>query len=67
MCTRCISHYGVNDAEALSSEQSSCEICKPIYEHEAEKYDRENFIRCHKCEYVVPLEAEEKHWFSISI
>ena len=62
MCTQCITSYGLGNMEALSSEQSSCEICKPIYKREAEQYDRENFIHCHKCEYVVPLEAIEKHW-----
>lgn len=61
-CTECANCYDFGNVDAISSEQSSCEICKPIYEQESEKYDKENFIHCYKCEFVVPLEKACDHW-----
>lgn len=37
-------------------------IGKPLDQLESEKYDRENFIPCLKCNFIIPLDSLDDHF-----
>ena len=53
---------GKEFSTVLSSESSSCNICKTVDQQESEKYDRENFIPCLKCNFIIPLDSLNDHF-----
>lgn len=56
-----MSKYESGKHDALCSDNSTCYVCKPIYELENEEHDRENFFACYICRYIIPNNVLE-HW-----